>query len=87
MAFVVALTALLIAIQLRSLRWATQEAASAYMDATSTKVLRRLQGELSTRPGQHGTVMIFDQAGSLTGGDQQLGLDQRFQGNVFVAGL
>jgi adenylate cyclase len=48
MAFVVALAALLIAIQLRSLRWATQEAASAYMDATSTKVLGRLQGELST---------------------------------------
>ena len=48
MAFVVALTALLIAIQLRSLRSATQEAASAYMDATSTKVLGRLQGELST---------------------------------------
>jgi len=48
MAFIVALTVLLIAIQLRSLRWATQEAASAYMDATSTKVLGRLQGELST---------------------------------------
>jgi adenylate cyclase len=48
MAFVVALTALLIAIQLRSLRFATQEAASAYMDATSAKVLGRLQGELST---------------------------------------
>jgi adenylate cyclase len=48
MVFVVVLTALLIAIQLRSLRWATQEAASAYMDATSTKVLGRLQGELST---------------------------------------
>src|SRR5450631_3008301 len=48
MAFVVALTVLLIAIQLRSLRWATQEAASAYMDATSTKVLGRLQGEIST---------------------------------------
>src|SRR5450631_3363781 len=48
MAFVVVLTALLIAIQLRSLRSATQEAASAYMDATSTKVLGRLQGELST---------------------------------------
>jgi adenylate cyclase len=38
MAFIAALTVLLIAIQLRSLRWATQEAASAYMDATSTKV-------------------------------------------------
>jgi len=48
MAFIVALATLLIAIQLRSLRWATQEAASAYMDATSTKALGRLQGELST---------------------------------------
>jgi adenylate cyclase len=48
MAFIVALTALLIAVQLRSLRSATREAASAYMDATSTKVLGRLQGELST---------------------------------------
>ena len=47
MAFVVALTALLIAIQLRSLRSATEEAASAYMDATATKVLGRLQSELS----------------------------------------
>ena len=42
------MTALLIAIQLRSLRWATHEAASAYMDATSTKVLGPPQGELST---------------------------------------
>ena len=48
MAFVVALAALLIAIQVRSLRWATQEAASAYMDAASTKALGRLQGELNT---------------------------------------
>ena len=47
MAFVVALTALLIAIQVRSLRFATNEAASAYMDAASTKALGRLQGELS----------------------------------------
>ena len=47
MAFIVVLTVLLIAIQLRSLRFATNEAASAYMDATSTKVLGRLQGELS----------------------------------------
>ena len=48
MAFIVALAALLIAIQIRSMRLATQEAASAYMDATSTKVLGRLQGELTT---------------------------------------
>jgi adenylate cyclase len=47
MAFVIALAALLIAIQARSLRWATQEAASAYMDATSTKALGRLQTEIA----------------------------------------
>ncbi len=48
MAFIVTLAALLIAIQARSMRLATQEAASAYMDATSAKVLGRLQAELST---------------------------------------
>jgi adenylate cyclase len=48
MAFIVTLAALLIAIQVRSMRLATQEAASAYMDATSAKVLGRLQGELAT---------------------------------------
>jgi adenylate cyclase len=48
MAFIVTLAALLIAIQARSMRLATQEAASAYMDATSAKVLGRLQGELTT---------------------------------------
>lgn len=47
MMFIIALTGLLIAIQLHSLRFATSEAASAYMDATSAKVLGRLQGELS----------------------------------------
>ncbi|WP_314946373.1 hypothetical protein [Bradyrhizobium cosmicum] len=47
-AFIIALTALLIAVQLPSLRWATQDAASAYMDATTAKVLRRLQAEFST---------------------------------------
>jgi adenylate cyclase len=47
MAFIVTLAALLIAIQLRSMHWATKEAASAYMDATNTKVLGRLQGELA----------------------------------------
>jgi len=48
MTFVVALAGLLIAIQVRSLHWATREAASAYMDAASTKALGRLQGELNT---------------------------------------
>ena len=47
LAFIVALARLLIGIQFQSLRWATQEAASAYMDAASTKVLGRLQGELN----------------------------------------
>jgi len=47
MAFIVALATLLIAIQARALRWATQDAASAYMDATSTKAFGRLQAEIS----------------------------------------
>src|SRR5476651_2617882 len=47
MAFIVALAALLIAIQVLALRWATREAASAYMDATSTKAFGRLQTEIT----------------------------------------
>jgi adenylate cyclase len=47
MAFIVALAALLIAIQVQALRWATREAASAYMDATSTKAFGRLQTEIT----------------------------------------
>jgi adenylate cyclase len=47
MAFIVALAALLIAIQERALRWATKEAASAYMDATSSKASGRLQTEIA----------------------------------------
>src|SRR5215831_19228126 len=47
MAFVVALAALLITIQDRALRWATRDAASAYMDATSTKAFGQLQSELT----------------------------------------
>jgi len=47
MAFIVALAVLLIAIQVRTLRWATNEAASAYMDATSSKALGRLQTEIT----------------------------------------
>ncbi|MET3907816.1 adenylate cyclase [Bradyrhizobium sp. S3.3.6] len=47
MAFIVALAVLLIAIQVRALRWATKEAASAYMDATSSKALGRLQTEIT----------------------------------------
>jgi adenylate cyclase len=47
-AFIVTLATLLIAIQVRTLRWATQEAASAYMDATSTKAFGRLQTEIAS---------------------------------------
>src|SRR5499433_611726 len=47
MAFVVALAALLIAIQVQTLRWATRDAASAYMDATSSKAFGRLQTEIT----------------------------------------
>jgi adenylate cyclase len=48
MAFIITLAAVLIGIQTRSMRLATEAAASAYMDATSSKVLGRLQGELAT---------------------------------------
>src|SRR6266404_6038199 len=47
MAFIAALAALLIAIQVRALHWATLEAASAYMDATSSKAFGRLQAEIT----------------------------------------
>jgi adenylate cyclase len=47
MAFIVALAALLIAIQVQALRSATRDAASAYMDATSTKAFGRLQTEIT----------------------------------------
>jgi hypothetical protein len=33
------------------------------------------------------TAYIAKHLSQLTGGDQQLGLDQRFQGDIFVAGL
>ena len=46
-AFIIALAALLITIQVRALHSATQEAASAYMDATSAKASGRLQKEIS----------------------------------------
>ena len=47
LAFIVALAALLIAIQVRALSLATGEAASAYMDAASTKAVGRLQTEIA----------------------------------------
>lgn len=47
MAFIIALAALLITIQVRALHLATQEAASAYMDATSAKASGRLQTEIT----------------------------------------
>jgi adenylate cyclase len=46
MAFILALAALLIAIQVRTLHLATQEAASAYMDATSAKAIGGLRAEV-----------------------------------------
>ena len=46
MAFIVALAAILIAIQVRTLSLATREAASAYMDATSAKAIGSLQTEV-----------------------------------------
>jgi adenylate cyclase len=48
-AFMVVLAVLLIAIQARALHWATKEAASAYMDATSAKALGRLEMEIFAR--------------------------------------
>jgi hypothetical protein len=33
------------------------------------------------------TAYVAKHLSELTGGDQQLGLDQRFQGDIFVAGL
>jgi len=48
MVFIAALAALLIAIQVRALNSATEEAASAYMDVTSTRALGRLQREITT---------------------------------------
>jgi adenylate cyclase len=47
MAFIVALAVLLIAIQVRALRWATHEAASAHMDASSARALGRLRTEMT----------------------------------------
>jgi len=47
LAFIFALTGLLITIQVRTLRLATREAASAYMDATSSSILGRLQSEIT----------------------------------------
>ena len=47
MAFIVALAVLLIAIQVLALRWATHEAASAHMDASSA---RALELDASGRP-------------------------------------
>jgi hypothetical protein len=33
------------------------------------------------------TAYLAERLSQLTGGEQQLGLDQRFQGDIFVAGL
>jgi adenylate cyclase len=47
LAFIFGLAALLIAIQARTLRLATHQAASAYMDATSAQVFGRLRSEIT----------------------------------------
>jgi adenylate cyclase len=47
LAFITALAALLTGIQARALSLATREAASAYMDAASTKAVGRLQTEIA----------------------------------------
>ena len=47
MAFIIALATLLITIQVEALHSAAQEAASAYMDATSAKAVGRLQTEIA----------------------------------------
>ena len=50
LAFMVALAALLIAIQAGALSLATREAASAYMDAASAKAIGGLQTEVDGNP-------------------------------------
>jgi adenylate cyclase len=67
LAFIVALAALLIAIQVGSLRVATHEAAAAYMDATSSKVFGRLQSEISTIAS---LVRVLATSSSVTESDQ-----------------
>jgi adenylate cyclase len=62
------LAALLIAIQTRALSLATREAASAYMDAASTKAIGRLQTEIA---GVASLVGVLATSSSVTDTDQR----------------
>ena len=66
--FMVALAGLLIAIQTRALDLATREAASAYMDAASTKAVGRLQTEIATIAS---LVRVLATSSSVTDTDQR----------------
>ena len=66
--FMVALAALLIAIQTRALHLATGEAASAYMDAASTEAVGHLQTEIATIAS---LVQVLATSSSVTDTDQR----------------
>src|SRR6476660_2535704 len=68
LAFIVALAGLLIAIQTRALSLATREAASAYMDAASTKAVGRLQTEMASIAS---LVKVLSTSSSVTDTDQR----------------
>ena len=68
LAFITALAALLIGIQTRALSLATREAASAYMDAASTKAVGRLQTEIATIAS---LVRVLATSSSVTDTDQR----------------
>ncbi len=68
LAFIVALAALLIAIQVRTLSLATREAASAYMDAASTKAVGHLQTEIAAIAS---LVRVLATSSSVTDTDQR----------------
>jgi adenylate cyclase len=67
MVFIFTLAALLTAIQVRVLDMATREAASSYMDATSTKVLGRLQTQITAVVS---LVHVLATSSSVTGSDE-----------------
>ena len=68
LAFIVGLAGLLIAIQARALSLATREAASAYMDAASTKAVGRLQTEMASIAS---LVKVLSTSSSVTDTDQR----------------
>jgi adenylate cyclase len=67
MVFIFALAALLTAIQVRVLHLATHEAASSYMDATSSKVVARLQTQIA---GVVSLVHVLATSSSVTSSDE-----------------